>query len=314
MEHKKIKIIFFGTPDYVRPVLKNLAKRHEIVAVVTQPPKPTGRRQFLTYSPVDDWAFKRKIPVFRDFNKALPNSDLGVLAAYGQIVPPRVLDAFPHGILVIHPSLLPQFRCGAPIPATIITNTNPTGVSIFKMGPKFDQGPIITQFKEELLPTDTTETLRIRLFARSAEVLCDLIPAYMAGKIKPKNQDETKATYAKAQALTKENSFLPLEALKLAMVGKTFKEEWKIPFIENHQHIPLKVELTPTLIERFIRAMDPWPGTFTKIKIKNQEIKRLKILRAHLEKNQLVLDEVQLEGKNPVSWKQFKEAYRFVTF
>ena len=114
-----MKIVFFGTPSYAVPILDALRKEFEsakvksVVAVVTQAPKPTGRKQLLTYSPVDDYAYKRKIPIFHSSRELLQKgveADLGVLAAYGEIIPSEVIKLFPKGILNIHPSLLPKFR------------------------------------------------------------------------------------------------------------------------------------------------------------------------------------------------------------
>lgn len=279
-----MKIIFFGTPDYVLPVLKKLHKYHEIVAVVTQPPRPVGREKQLTYSAVDTWAHKRHIPIHFEFDK-LPKADLGVCAAYGKKVPEKVIDAFPYGILVIHPSLLPKNRGVSPVQATIAAGEEKTGVTIIKMDEKFDHGPIICQFEEEIIPDDTTETLRARLFHRSAQVLLELLPAYLTGKIKEKPQDGSQATYTKI--IKKQDGFLDLTKAK------------------------------PEEAERFIRAMDPWPIAWSTVKLdKSRHVpsKRMKILKSHIEEGKLVLDEVQLEGKNPVSWKQFREAYPSLRF
>lgn len=268
-----MKIIFFGTPEYIVPILSKLSKVHEIVAVVTQPPMPVGREQFKKYSPVDDWAHKRDIPIFFDFQKPLSEAELGVCAAYGKIIPLSVINMFKFGILNIHPSLLPKYRGASPINEAIKNGDKETGVTIIKMDEKMDHGKIVTFFIEDVLFDDTTQSLRERLFERSADVLIQLIPAYVSGKVKPKEQNEDEATYTKV--LTREDGLIDLK------------------------------EKTPEGAERLIRAMSPWPGAWTKLE--NQ--KRLKLLKAHLEEGKLVLDEVQLEGKDPVSWKQFREGY-----
>lgn len=270
---QKLKIIFFGTPEYVVPILSKLAKCYEIAAVVTQPPKPVGREQFKQYSPVDDWAHKRNVLIFFQFNKPFPEADLGICAAYGKIIPETVIKQFKFGILNIHPSLLPKYRGASPISSAIANGDVETGVTIIKMDKEMDHGPIVTFFKEDIFPNDTTESLRERLFERSKDVLIQLIPAYILGKVKPKEQNEKEATFTKV--LTREDGFINLK------------------------------EKTPQEAERFLRAMNPWPGAWTRLE--NQ--KRLKLLKAHLEEGKLVLDEVQLEGKDPVSWKQFKEGY-----
>lgn len=301
-----MRIIFFGTPDYVVPILDKLNKYHEIVAVVTQSPKPMGREKVITYSAVDSWAFKKKIP--RNFDYVdLPEADMGVCASFGMIIPQVVLDLFPHGILNIHPSLLPQFRGSSPIQATLISGINPTGVSIIRMVDKLDAGPILTQFKEEVMTSDTNETLRARLFEKSADVLLEMIPAYIDGKITYKHQEEEKATFT--TMIKKEDAFIPFEFIKNAMEINNNKDEWKVGFLKNYS-------LTPNAetINRFIKAMSFWPIAWTSVEITNnkqQITKRLKIISSHInpESGYLELDEVQLEGKKPTSWKLFKGSY-----
>jgi len=284
-----MKIIFFGTPDYVLPILDKLDKHYEIVAIVTQEPKPVGRDQKLEYSAVDTWAHKREIHKQFDF-KYLPEADLGVCASFGKIIPREVTEMFKYGIINIHPSLLPQYRGATPIPSAMIDGFNPTGVSIIKMDEKMDHGPILTQFKEEILETDTAESLRKRLFEKSAQVLIEMIPAYVKGKIKLKKQDDSKATYTKM--LTKESGYLDFELIK------------------NASELNNNPDFDAGKINRFVKAMKPWPVAWTKIIINGKE-SRLKLISSHInnESGYLELDEVQLEGKNPVSWKQFKQAY-----
>jgi methionyl-tRNA formyltransferase len=266
-----MKIIFFGTPDYVIPILDKLNKQYEIVAVVTQSPKPVGREKKMTYSPVDDWAHKKKIEIHFDYQD-LPEADLGVCASFGMIIPKVILDSFKYGIINVHPSLLPQFRGSSPIQATLINGVNPTGVSIIKMSEKMDAGPILTQFKEEVSEDDTNETLRARLFEKSADVLLEMIPAYIEGKIKLKPQDEDKATFTK-------------------MVKK------------EDGYVDLYNDDDETIWRKF-RAYNPWPGIWTRV---NE--KRLKILKCRFEEGKIILDEVQLEGKNPVNWNIFRRSY-----
>jgi methionyl-tRNA formyltransferase len=286
-----MKIVFFGTPDYVLPILVSIHKKFvtgpgksPIVAVVTQSPKPTGRKKVLAYSPIDKWAHDRKIPVYYSPNDLLdnpPNADLGILASYGEIIKKDVINLFPHGILVVHPSLLPKYRGASPIPAAIKNGETVTGVSIIKMDEKMDHGPIVSQFKEDILPSDTTGVLRSRLFERSAQVLTDLIPSYIEGKIKLKIQDDSQATFTKL--MKKDDGFIDL------------------------------TKTDPVTAERFVRAMDPWPIAWTYVTLRNEGEKRkvrLKIIKAHLEDGKFVPDIVQLEGKNPVQWKQFAQAYK----
>lgn len=290
-----MKIVFFGTPEYVLPILKAVHKKFvtgpgksPISAVVTQSPKPVGRKQVLTYSPIDKWAHEHKIPIYysaSDLIENPPEATLGILASYGEILKKEVINLFPQGILVIHPSLLPKYRGASPVPAAIAAGDSETGVSIIKMDEKMDHGPIVCQSKESILPEDTGESLRDRLFEKSADILTEMIPAYTQGKINLKPQNDEEATFTKL--MRREDGF-----------------------------IDLSQEQSPEKVNNFIRALSPWPGAWTLIKLNESdtEKRRIKLLKSHIEDETLILDEVQLEGKGPVTWKQFQEGYKDAAF
>jgi len=259
-------IWFFGSDKYSQIVLKSLQtdKRIKIGKIVSPQILPTLSLE------------KEKRP------------DVGILASFGAIVPKDFLNFPRKGILNIHPSLLPKYRGPSPAQAAILNGERQTGVTIIKMDEEIDHGPIVAQLTEEILPTDTSESLYFRLFSAGAEVLKIILPAYLEGKILSQEQNHSLATYTKK--LTREDGFISLEKLRAAMEGTEAET-----------------------IERQIRAYYPWPGTWTLIKsqISNSKFqnKRLKILKAHLEGEKLVLDTVQLEGKKPVSFRQFCEGY-----
>jgi len=314
-----MKIVFFGTPAFCLPILKNIQKKiklnpqdSSIVAVITQKPKPIGRNKFITYSAVDTWAFKRKIPVFysvEDFLKENIKADLGIVVAYGKILSEKIINYFPHGILNIHPSLLPKYRGASPLQAAIASGNLETGATIIKIDEKMDHGPIVSQFKEEIQKTDNSKILGERIFERSAQVLIDLLPAYIKGKISLKEQYHKKATYT--TLLKKENGFIPPKILKAVINGKSMKKDWDIDFIKD-----FSLKLTPKNVERFIRAISPWPGawTFVFLDSKKKEQKRLKIIEAELTEEKLIPKTVQLEGKLEVTWKEFKKGYPNFSF
>jgi len=338
-----MKIVFFGTPDFVLPVLKALhkIKNFRLVAVITQPDRPVGRQKILTPFPVKLFAQKKKIMVIDSPSifqiieqvKAV-KPDVGILAAYGKIVPQALIDLFPKGILVVHPSLLPKYRGASPVQAAILNGDKETGATIIKMDAKMDHGPIIAQFKEKIKENDTAEALYTRLFEMTARVLTTILPVWVdyqdkkskvksqKSKVKiflpPTSQNHSQASYARI--LKKDDGYIPPEFLQATMEGKEIKKPWKISFIKNYTLMPRAFTL-----ERFIRAMTPWPGTWTEIKINPpsanrrsgqisnlKSTKRLKFLKAHLENQlsaKLVLDQVQLEGKKSVSWLEFKRGY-----
>jgi methionyl-tRNA formyltransferase len=238
----KTKIIFFGSDKYSQIVFKSLQEDNR-------------------------WQIVKSL-------KAKPK--VGVLASYGKILTKETLGAFPHGILNIHPSLLPKYRGASPVQTAILEGEKETGVTIIKMDEEVDHGLIVVQFKEEIRPDDTSESLYKRLFTAGAQVLKTILPVYLEGKIKLRKQNHSQATFT--QKLTRDSG----------------KIDWQKPADYS---------------ERFIRAMHSWPGAWTEIQLKKKDKKRLKILKAHLEDKKLVFDQVQLEGKNPVAWKQFQEGY-----
>jgi len=298
----KMKVVFFGTPDYVVPIAKILDEKFDVLAVVTQTPKKVGRKKILTPSPIEIWAKKNNIEVIYNLRE-IPDYDLGVLASFGRIVPNKVLTKPKHGIINIHPSDLPLWRGSSPVQATILSEEKMATVSIMLLDEKMDHGPILAKFEEKITSNDTTEVLRKRLFKISTDHLSTIIPMYVGGKITPTPQDHKKATYTKE--LKKDHAFIPPKYFSNALKGKTTNEKWNIPFLKDYSIIPNSEN-----VEKFIRAANPWPIAWTKIiQQKNKNPLRLKIIESHVEGKNLVPDIVQLEGKNPVSWKQFVSGY-----
>jgi methionyl-tRNA formyltransferase len=291
MENNNLKIIFIGTPEFGAIVLENLVKNnYQPILVVTNPDKPVGRKQTITPPPVKLVAKKNNIPIIqptliRNSKFEIQNSspDLIIVAAYGQIISKEILDIPKYGCLNIHPSLLPKYRGASPIQTAILNGEQKNGVTIMLMDEKMDHGPILAA--QELEITDFAPGAKIctwckkttyqELHNKSAELgaklLMETIPNWINGKIKPKPQDETKATYTKI--LKKEDG----------------KIDWDKPAEE---------------IERQIRAFNPWPGSFTFCKKNDKNIK-VKILEADVSDNKLIIKKVQPEGKKPMDYKEF---------
>src|SRR3989344_3429937 len=175
------RLVFFGTPTYSLIVLNRLYEAgFSILAVVTKPAQPVGRKQKLTESPVAEWAQAHSIRVFRpevasgkswqfaDAAKLTQDivnlkPDLLVVADYAQKIPAQLIAKIPAGGLNVHPSLLPAYRGPAPVPWVIINGETETGVSVVTLADEFDQGIVVAQEKEEIQPTDTTHSLLTRL-------------------------------------------------------------------------------------------------------------------------------------------------------
>jgi len=174
-----------GSPDFAVPTLEKLiASHHQVVATYCQPPRPAGRGQKLRNTPVHDVAAKNDIPVFiptslkseeaqEEFRSL--NADIAVVAAYGLLLPPPILEACPHGCINIHPSLLPRWRGAAPIQHTILAGDIETGICIMQMDKGLDTGDVITQTTMMLDKDITAGNLHDDLALKGAEQLLDTL-------------------------------------------------------------------------------------------------------------------------------------------
>jgi methionyl-tRNA formyltransferase len=245
------RLVFMGTPDFAVPSLRALAQHHSVVGVVTQPDRPAGRGQKLIESPVKQCARGAGLPVIQPGKLREPEAmaqlrawspDLIVVAAFGQILKPALLDLPPHGCVNVHASLLPRHRGAAPIAAAILAGDAETGVTIMQMDVGLDTGPMLAQRAEPIRPDDTTASLTERLAHIGAELLIETLPGYLAGALEPQAQDDALATYA--------------PQLK--------KEDGHLNFTQPAEEL-----------ERRVRAFTPWPGAFAL-----WEGQSLKLLRA----------------------------------
>jgi methionyl-tRNA formyltransferase len=236
-----LQILFMGTAELSCASLQALAsdETFHVVAVVTQPDKPKGRELRLQPSPVKALALKLGLPVLQparardeQFIAGLRElkPDLIVVVAYGQILPPAILELPRHGCLNVHTSLLPKHRGAAPIQWAIAIGDTETGVTIMKMDAGLDTGPMVSQRSTAILPADDSSSLHDRLAQLGAELLVQTVPDYVAGKIQPLAQPAAGSSYA----------------------AKIKKEDGRIDWSQPAQ----------TIWNR-LRAFTPWPGAFT---------------------------------------------------
>ncbi|AYV71224.1 methionyl-tRNA formyltransferase [Bacillus sp. PK3-056] len=200
------KVVFMGTPDFSVPVLQRLLEeKYEVIAVVTQPDRPVGRKKVLTPPPVKVEALKHDIPVYQpekirqsDELKAIIslNPDIIVTAAFGQILPKELLDAPKFGCVNVHASLLPELRGGAPIHYSILQGKEKTGITIMYMAEKLDAGDIISVAEVEIEEEDTVGTLHDKLSRVGSDLLAETLPKLLAGEITPIPQNDEEATFA----------------------------------------------------------------------------------------------------------------------
>ncbi|MBU1866872.1 MAG: methionyl-tRNA formyltransferase, partial [Candidatus Margulisbacteria bacterium] len=200
--------MFFGTPGPAAEVLALLLKQKEIeiVGVVTQPDRPKGRGQQLSFSPVKELALKNGLPleqpekirhdqVFKSILESL-RPDLGVVVAYGQILPGEILDLPKNGFINLHASLLPKYRGAAPVQWALIKGEKESGMTIFRLTEQLDAGPILSQRAVPIAPEDDAETLLKKVFEVGQRLLLELLPKIAAGKAVLTPQIETECSFA----------------------------------------------------------------------------------------------------------------------
>jgi methionyl-tRNA formyltransferase len=208
-------IIFFGTEDFSLAILKSLIDAgYSIAAVATKPDNKRGRGQNLSMPSVKELALKFDIPVWQpnkisDINedvKKLGSNIAGVLASFGKIIPKSTLDLFNPGIINVHPSLLPLYRGPSPIESAIVNADEQTGVSIIKLVPLMDAGPIYGTDVYQLSGNETQPELYEKLAQVGANLLINLLPSILDESITPHPQDDSKAIYC--NLLDKKDSWL----------------------------------------------------------------------------------------------------------
>ncbi len=252
-----MKIAFLGTPDFVQPIKEELKKHFTLV-------------------------------------DNLKDAELGVIAAYGHILTKDELNAPKFGCINIHPSLLPKYRGPSPIQSAILNGDTQTGITIIKMDEEIDHGPILYQSTLELSDSDNFDTLSKKMFLKSAQVLPQLIKDFIEGKITPRAQDHTQASFCERQS--RESGYFDINTP---------------PSSEN--------------LDRMIRAYYPWPGVWTKWNNKIVKFIPNVILRPKAEgslanasptfvgDSSLIVQNdkylLQMEGKKAISFKDFLNGY-----
>jgi methionyl-tRNA formyltransferase len=201
-----VTVAFFGTPAFALPSLERLlASRHPVRCVVTRPDRPAGRGHRVQASPVKRVAAAAGLPVLQperltdaDFLTALGTfgAEVGVVAAYGRLLPEAVLDLFPRGLLNVHASLLPKYRGAAPVQRAIMAGEPETGVTIMRVVPALDAGPILATARRPIGPEETAGEVEADLARLGADLLVRCLDDLEAGRLVERPQDEAEATYA----------------------------------------------------------------------------------------------------------------------
>jgi len=250
-----MKIVFMGTPHLCVPVLKRIAEDgHEILAVYTQPDRTSGRGRTKAISPLKEYSLSKNYQVlqpenFRDNSSEINtlknfDADIAVVAAYGILLPPDVLNAFRHGCINLHPSLLPKYRGASPVSSAILAGDEYTGVTIIQLDSGLDSGPILSQEKIKLQGDEFCDKLTMKLFMLGSKLVSKTISEFANGNIKIVQQDHDKATFT----------------------GKLSRKDGLIDWTKGFDRI-----------WKEIRAYNPWPGSHTNFNGKNLKIIEAKI-------------------------------------
>jgi methionyl-tRNA formyltransferase len=235
-----MRIVFMGAPQFAVPALERLISgEHNLVAVYTQPDRPAGRGRLPSFPPIKRTALEhglevRQVARFAEADAVASLTELSpdviVVAAFGQILPRRVLDVPPFGCINLHPSLLPRHRGPTPIPSSILAGDEWTGVSIMLLDEGVDSGPILAQRRVLITPQDTTDSLTDKLSQVSAQLMDETLPRWLSRSLTPQLQPEEGATFTKL--ISKGDGNI----------------DWQSPAVH---------------IERMVRAYYPWPGCYT---------------------------------------------------
>lgn len=304
-----MKVVYMGTPDFAVPPLEALVNSgYEVAAVVTQPDKPKGRGKTLMPTPVKEEALKHDIPVYQpqkvrdpEFEEILEkiSPDIIVVAAFGQIIPKKILDLPKFGCINIHASLLPKYRGAAPIQQAVIDGEKESGVTIMRMGTGLDTGDMISKV---VVPIETEETggsLFDKLAEAGASLLIETLPSIENGTaVYEKQPEESPTPYA-------------------AMITKKMG---LMDFTKSAEEL-----------ERLVRGLNPWPSAYTFLNGKTLKVWKSTVERSEnggktvpgtivavdkegihvaCRENNLVLREVQLEGKKRMETDAFLRGYQ----
>ena len=307
-ESKKIDFVFFGSSRLSVIVLDELLKIGQKPAlIITTRDKPQGRKLEIKPNVVKEWAIKNDVSVlspakldsaFIEQLKKWPIESLRIdhwplfiVASYGKIIPNEIIEMPLHKTLNIHPSLLPKYRGASPLPTAMLDDSKATGISIMQLDREMDHGPIVAQRQINLLDHfpdwPTYEDFEEMMAKEGTKLLAEIMPDWVSGKIKAKDQDHSLATYTKK--IAKEDG-------KVDFTTEQLKDLAQIPSQKAYE------------IFRKIQAFHEWPVAYFLIDHAGN-IMRVKITQASFENKKLNIQKVTPEGRKEISFKDFVAGY-----
>ena len=305
-------IVFFGTPQFAVPTLQRLLdSTHTVAGVVTQPDRPRGRGHRVTDAPVKALAVERLIPVMQPDRLKPPDvadamrawqPDLGVVAAYGRIIPEHLLAIPRLGMINVHASLLPRYRGAAPVHRAVIDGESETGITIMRIVKELDAGAMFARATRPIGPDETSDVVEAALAELGANLLARVVEQIAAGTAREEPQDPTRATYA--PRLTKEEGLIdwsqPSSGIHNRVRG-LYPWPHAYTFVDGARLIVLRSRVDPADLEgpRDNEDKAPaLPGTIV-------DVTRDAIHVATGEGGPLAIVEVQPEGRRPMPVRDF---------
>jgi methionyl-tRNA formyltransferase len=305
-----LRIVFLGTPQFAVPTLQKLLEsRHQVCGVVTQPDRPRGRGQQVSDSPVKALAVERGLPLFQPERLKDPaveatlrewRPDLGVVTAYGRLIPEEILSLPRLGMINVHASLLPKYRGAAPVQRAVIDGERDTGVTIMRIEKMLDAGAMLAKAARPIGPDETSDIVERDLAQMGAELLLDVVEQIAAGTEQQELQDFMMCSYA--PRLTKDEGLI----------------DWSLPASYIHNRV---------------RGLYPWPHAYTyldgarlillKTRIEHETTDALPgtivdtshgaihVAAGHGER--IAIEQVQPEGRRPMAVREFLAGHRVPT-
>ena len=317
-----VKVVYLGSSWFSSYLLEKIIriKNLSVIAVVTSEPSPVGRRKIITPTLVERVGRSHDLPVFYTVSDAqdyLRWADLGLVFAIREIIRPEFLNLSKFGLFNLHPSLLPYYRGSSPVAFSLFMGETETGVTLIKLDEKLDHGPIFSQKRVKILPTDTRIALLEKLSNTAFILVKELVERVSEGKkLELTPQNHKLATYT--SRLIRDDGYISYKTVIKAMRGESIDES-EFPRLprsyavrykdvqESARRYLLKGSAAEVVYD-FFRGLHKWPGLWTLVRIGGKE-KRVKILEMRKEYNRAFPIILQLEGKKPVPYSTFVRAY-----
>lgn len=323
-----MNIVYFGSPTLSAKLLDSLSNVNipDIKLIVTQPDRAAGKSLSMKPTAVKTCAQTHATPVFDkpldDISEEtlidlfhIHNIDLGIVFAYGAIIPKNVLRSIQYGFWNIHPSLLPLYRGASPTVFPLLLGDTKTGITMIQMNEEMDQGDIVDQKEIQIHESTSRIDIERQIAPIAMKMIAQAVDTLQKnGTLEIRPQIHKDATYTRR--ITKQDGYIPFELIKTSLTADStvhVADQLEIfSWYYEHNDLLQKPAQNPAqLIWNMYRALVGWPGIWTTINT-SRGMKRLKIVKMNFDMRTLNLETVQMEGKNEVAFQEFNKAYKII--